>query len=123
MLVVVDLVAEEDRLFVIAEDPGAVVRRLARAEVDHSERDVVEGHALAVADRRVREGPLGPPLVAEHRPQDLFLLVVVPDDRVDHALRRDDRHIVARDQLRQASVVVRMRVSQKHRAQRLPELF
>ena len=85
--------------------------------------DVVEGDALTVADRRVGEGPLGRPLVAEHRPQDLLLDGVVPGDRVDDALRRDDRHVVAGDQLGQAAVVVRMRVRQQHRAQRLPQLF
>ena len=45
VLVVVDLVAEKDDAFVVAEDPGAVVRGLARAEIDHREARVVEAYA------------------------------------------------------------------------------
>ena len=47
--VVVDLVAEEDDLLVLTQGPRAVVRGLARAEVDDGEGDAVEGQALPVA--------------------------------------------------------------------------
>src|SRR5215831_18517451 len=55
MPVVVDLVAQEDDPLVVAENPGAVVRRLARTKIDDGETDAVEILALAVANRRVRE--------------------------------------------------------------------
>ena len=83
--------------------------------------DVVEGQALAVADRRVREDAARRPVVAEHRSDDLILHRVVGRDRVDHSLRGHDRHVVSGDDLHQPGVVVRMRVRQQHGVQRLPE--
>ena len=121
MLVVVDLVAEEDRLRFIAEDPWAVMRRLARAEVDDGERYVVEGHALAVSDRGVREDPIRRPLLPEHRTDDLVLECVVGCDRVDHSLRGVDRDVVAGDDLVEPGVVVGMGVRQNRCQERLPE--
>jgi hypothetical protein len=75
-------------------------------------RAPVEGHALAVADRRVRiDAPAGP-LVPEHRSDDRVLFGIVAGDRVDDPLRRDDRDIVFGDELRETGVVVRMRVGE-----------
>src|SRR5918994_324486 len=113
--VVVDLVAEEDDLRVGSEDPGAVVGRLARPEIYDGELNAVEGHALTVADRRVREDARTGPLVSEHRPHDRILRRIVSGDRVDHALRGDDWDVVARDELREARVVVRVGVREEHR--------
>jgi hypothetical protein len=90
-------------------------------EVDDREAGAVERHALAVADRRVREDAPARPLVPEHRSHDRFLLRVVADDRVDDALGRDDRNVVAGHELRETRVVVGMRVGEKHRLQRLAE--
>src|SRR5262249_57985404 len=85
--VIVDLVAEENRLAVV-EEPWTVVRRFARAEVDDGECDVVERDALTVSDRRVGEDSVRGPLLAEDGSDNCVLACVVADNRVDHALRR-----------------------------------
>ena len=121
--VVVDLIAEEDDLLVVTEHPRAVVRRLARPEIDDCEGDVVERDTLAVSDRCVREDAVGRPVVAEHRPDDLVLERVVATDRVDHALRCKDRNVIVGDDLPQPGVVVGMRLRDQHSAQRLADAF
>ena len=77
---------------------------------------VVERQALPVANRRVREDASRRPFVAEHRPDDLILGRVVGLDRVDHALRGDDGHLVSGDDLREPGVVVRMRLRHQRRS-------
>jgi hypothetical protein len=119
--VVVDLVAEKNRRLVVADDPGAVVRRLARAEVDDGELHVVEGHALPIADRGIWKDAVGRPVVSEHRTDDLILDGVVGRDRVDHPLRGVDRNVCAGDDLDESRVVVGVGLRHERGQERLPK--
>ena len=118
--VVVDLVAEEDDPLVRAEDPRAVMGRLARPEIDDGELDAIERHALAVADRRVREDSIGGPVLSEHGTDDLILERIVGGDGVNDALRGVDGNIRTGDDLAESRVVVGMRMRHERGQERLP---
>ena len=66
MLAVVDLVAEEDGPPIVAEEPDAVVGRLAGPEVEHGEASAAELERLPVRDGAIGERALARPLLAEH---------------------------------------------------------
>jgi hypothetical protein len=61
------------------------------------------------------------PLLPEHGSQDLLLERVVPADHRVDACGGDDGHVVARDELDDAAVVIRVRVRHEHRKERLAE--
>ena len=121
VLPVVHLVAEEHRSPLVSEEPDAVVGRLARAEVEHSEGCTAELQPLPVHRGAVRERALRGPFVSEHRAQDLLLERVVAADHGVDARRCDDGHVIAGDQLHDAAVVVGMRVGDEHRQQWLAQ--
>ena len=121
MVSVIDLVADEDRLLLVAEKPDAVVRRLARPEIPDCEAQISELDPLPVSDRLVRERAFLGPLCAKHGAQNLLLDRVVAADHCIDSGSRDHVHLVRAHELDDAAVMIRMSVRNEHRQERLAE--